>query len=137
MKRKRNGKRCREVHRVDPCRLTSGYYRDNKKIGQGDIAGSYSADRISEGKPIRSSFEFDGKMWVCTGIYSDFFYANRIVHIDTFDGQAVSYREKCTAPDDPHGFYHGIKVSHHGQTYVMVEPSAAFIEGEREQTSLF
>jgi len=47
---------------VDPDRLASGRWdhRLEKQVGEGDIVGSYSADRIGLGRPLRRPFRWRG-----------------------------------------------------------------------------
>ncbi|WP_146609997.1 hypothetical protein [Salipiger aestuarii] len=59
-----------QEHHVDPSRLASGTWchTRNRQIGEGDIAASYSADKIAQGK-IRKPFSWENGLWVCTGTH--------------------------------------------------------------------
>ena len=132
---------------IDPARLAPGAWRHDveKTIGQGDVAASYSGDRIGMDQPIRKSFEWQGSLWVCVGmshrgeIHSAEAY--RLVHPQRFNGEPTTYREKTRDGDaaraDPKGFYHGMTVKHAGQKLVMEGPPATFIQGQIAQLDLF
>jgi len=133
---------------VDPARLASGRWchRAEKTLGKGDIAGSYSADRIGMGQPVRKPFSFEGALWTCvgTGPYGEGWRcaeAYRLVHPMTFKGTPVTYREKTADGDAaraaPDGFYHGMRVRHAGQDFVLCGPPVIFVPGETEQLALF
>ena len=135
------------TYAVDPARLAHGAWchtRD-KTIGEGDIAASYSADRIGMDQPIRKPFEWQGSIWVCVGSgpYNGVpsFKAYRLVHPGLFAGTPTTYREKTRDCDaaraDPNGFYHGMTVRHTGEAMVLCGPPALFIAGEKQQLSLF
>jgi hypothetical protein len=85
---------------VDPARLRSGTWchRTEKIIGEGDIAASYSAERIGMGQPIRRPFEWKGSLWVCVALSSGgtalpCAEAYRLTHPQAFTGQLS--REDC------------------------------------------
>jgi hypothetical protein len=132
---------------VDPKRLVSGQWchRLNKDLGEGDIAASYSADRIAMDQPIRRTFPWQGSEWVCVsmqhrdGVTSASAY--RVLDLRGFEGDAVSYSDKTrdgdAARSDPKGFYHGMKVKYAGRTCVLYGPSGLFEAGEPDQRSLF
>ena len=131
---------------VDPGRLASGIWgnKANKTLGEGDIAFSYSADRIAMNKPVRGTFPWQGADWVCVGMgYNGGVSAQayRLVDPRAFDGTPTSYHEKTldgdAARSDPHGFYHGMTVKHAGRTFVLCGPCAHFEPGEVAQLSLF
>jgi hypothetical protein len=132
---------------VDPERLNSGQWchKADKTVGEGDIAASYSADRIGMNKPIRSTFSWQGSNWVCVAtqycgaeISAE---AYRLVDLRAFVGQSASYAEKTSDGDaaraDPNGFYHGMTVTHAGRTFVLSGPRARFEPGQEAQLSLF
>jgi hypothetical protein len=111
-----------------------------------DIAGSYSADRIGMGLRVRKPFSFEGALWTCvgTGPYGDgLWYAEayRLVHPAAFKGTPVTHREKTADGDaaraDPNGFYHGMRVRHAGQDFVLCGPPVILVPGETEQRELF
>ena len=56
---------CSAVYYVSPVRVALGQYDGERWIGKGDICASYSADLISDKRPIRQ-FEYNGALWVCT-----------------------------------------------------------------------
>lgn len=135
------------IHAVDPARLQSGAWcHDRQKtIGQGDIAASYSADRIGMGQPIRRPFEWRGGLWVNVGgthrAGECTVRAYRLVDAALFDGTPTTYAAKTRDGDaaraDPNGFYHGMGVKHAGQTYVLCGPPVTFVPGQNDQLSLF
>jgi hypothetical protein len=131
---------------VDPERLDSGRWSHeaNKTLDEGDIAASYSADRIAMNQPIRRTFPWQGLNWVCVGLgYCDGVSAEayRLVDPRIFDGTPLSYAEKTldgdSARSDPKGFYHGMTVKHAGRSFVLCGPCARFEPGQVAQLSLF
>jgi hypothetical protein len=132
---------------VDPARLADGEWdhRIEKYIGEGDMASSYSADRIAEARPIRRPFTWQGSLWVCVG--SAFrqgvnsLSAYRLTPVERFSGTPTTYSEKTidgeAARNDPNGFYHGMQVTHAGKTWVLCGPGATFVAGQAAQMSLF
>jgi hypothetical protein len=136
-----------ETFAVDPARLAHGRWchRAEKTIGQGDIAASYSADKIGMNEPVRRPFRWRGADWLCVGSgpYNGrpSAEAYRLVHPKAFDGIPTTYREKLCDADaaraDPLGFYHGMAVRRGGETFVLCGPPALFVEGETEQRDLF
>ena len=108
---------------------------------KGDIHESYSADRISEEKPVRAPFEWSGSLWVCVGITGKGLTvtgeheleAYRLVPPQIFKGEPTTYSAKVAidsgdfARADPMGFYHGIQVKCGGKIFVMFGPPATFI----------
>jgi hypothetical protein len=135
------------VFHVDPSRLADGEWdhRAEKHIGEGDMASSYSADRISEGRPIRRPFEWQGALWVCVGSASQHgvgsLRAYQLIPLERFTGAPTTYAEKTmdceAARNDPNGFYHGMQVKHGGKTWVLCGPGATFVTGVAAQMSLF
>jgi hypothetical protein len=136
------------IFTVDSARLAHGNWchQADKTIGQGDISASYSADRIAMTASIRKPFRWQGSDWVCVssstfrhGVSSANAY--RVVHPQQFQGDPTSYREKTRDGDaaraDPNGFYHGMTVTHAGQTLVLCGPPAIFIPGQSAQLDLF
>lgn len=119
-------------HRVDPSRLASGTWchTRNRQIGEGDIAASYSADKIAQGK-IRKPFSWKNALWVCTGTHSKSAEAYRLVPERFFDGETTTYNEVAMLPFEqrtkPEGFYHGMRVRHGKQDCVLVGPKALFL----------
>jgi hypothetical protein len=132
---------------TDPKRLAWGQwcYRRNKDIGEGDIAASYSADRIASAQPLRRSFSWQGSEWVCVSMQQKdgkpAASAYRLVDPSQFNGTAVSYSQKTRDGDgarsDPNGFYHGMHVKHAGRAFVLCGPCISFDSGESAQRSLF
>jgi hypothetical protein len=131
------------THAVDAARLRWGTWchRVEKILGEGDIAASYSADRIGLGEPLRKPFEWKGSLWVCVGRSDQKAEAYRITHPQAFNGEPLSYRAKVADGDaarsDPSGFYHGMAVRHGGKTHVLCGPPAVFVAGETRQMDLF
>jgi hypothetical protein len=122
---------------VDPARLFTGICKGEEITGQGDMAASYSADRIDQGA-IRAAFEWEGKLWVCTGMHTQGkitheLCAYRLISESLFEGEAVSYEaraktiESCRAAlEDPLGPYHGVRVKDRSQSFVLCGPPATF-----------
>lgn len=135
----------RETRAVDPARLASGQWchQRNRQIGEGDISRSYSADRIGMGKPVRLPFRFEGAQWVCTGSgghhHRGGAEAYRLVHPSQFSDRIFSYGERSgeEGRTDPKGFYHGMRVRHRGEEFVLCGAPVVFVAGEPEQPELF
>jgi hypothetical protein len=135
------------VFEVDPARLAPGAWchKAEKTLGQGDIYGSYSADRIGMNQPVRKPFEWRGSLWACVGMSGRGGVrqaeAYRLVHPQGFSDAPTTYREKTRDGDaargDPQGFYHGMTVRHAGQTIVLQGPPATFVPGQIAQLDLF
>ena len=134
---------------VHPLRLTHGRWDGEGIAGQGDICASYSADRISEEKPIRKPFQWEGSLWVCTGSagrgcgVQDYAHAYRLLPEKRFDGEATTYRARTAgeklceaARNDPMGFYHGVAVRHKGQRFVLCGPESTFLPDKSNTESL-
>ena len=132
---------------VDPARLDTGTWchTANKTLREGDIAASYSADRIGNGQPIRTPFAWQGARFVCVSLQgcrgTMSAEAYRLVDARAFTGDVMSYSQKVADGDaarsDPNGFYHGMTVNHAGTKYVLCGPPARFEPGEVEQLDLF
>ncbi len=134
------------VTETSPSRLHSGWWSHDLKrtIGEGDIAASYSADRIGMGKPIRRPFLHEGVRWVCVGRRGDHeATAYRLIHKAQFEGVSMSYTQKTGADRidnarlDPMGFYHGMLVRAGQEQLVLCGPPVRFIDGQESQCSLF
>lgn len=135
------------THAVDPDRLQPGTWchERDRTIGEGDIYGSYSGDRIGMQGTVRKPFRFHNQLWITTGIAgtrTDFtIEAYRLVPLEQFDGPALTYHEKTrdgeAARSDPMGFYHGMRVKHGGKDWVLCGPQAAFVPGQEAQPDLF
>ena len=112
---------------------------------EGDIVGSYSGDRICEGRPIRTPFHWRGCMWVCVSTWGDLASAFRLTPLASYTAEATTYSARVGAsPDaaeaarnDPNGFYHGVTVTHGGQSFVMTGPEVTFAAGDVGQSALF
>lgn len=132
-----------KCHAVDPDRLAAGQWshKSNRQFGEGDIHASYSADRIGMGKPVRKPFRFAGGLWVCVGCSGKSAEAYRLSRPTEFAGETFDYGERVrngrAGRSDPNGFYHGMRVRHSAQDYILTGPAETFVEGEREQLSLF
>lgn len=136
-----------DIQLVDPARLESGHWchRAEKTIGQGDISASYSGDRIGMAQPVRKPFAWQGILWVCVGMGhcggSETAEAYRLIHPQLFQGEPVTYADKVrngdSARTDPHGFYHGMRVRHGREDFVLAGPPVTFAPGQVEQMSLF
>jgi len=128
---------------VSPSRLEHGTWchKRNRTIGEGDIAASYSADRIGSEQPIRKPFSHAGALWVAGGTCGASASAYRLVHPSCFDGETHSYGERVAdgyqGRRDKGGFYHGMKVTHRGNIMVMCGPEVKFVAGQERQGDLF
>ncbi len=138
-----------DTYTVDPDRLAIGRWDEHaqKHVDEGDIYASYSADHIAQSNKVRRPFTFRGKQWVCTsnvgsgiGGVVEVSTAYLLVAAETFEGEAVSYAEKtrdcAAARNDPDGFYHGVRVEHRGDPFVLCGPPARFLPG-KPQHGLF
>ena len=134
-----------EEFEVDPARLQSGRYdhATNRVIGEGDIARSYSAERIGMGQPIRRPFLWRGQVWVCTSILREGAQVYRLVQPEQFPGVPTTYPEKTrddeAARKDPMGFYHGMTINLAGRPLVLCGPEVRVKPRPvpEPQTSLF
>ncbi len=118
---------------VDPARL---------ECGTGDIAESYSADRIAEGRPIRKPFEWKGERWVCVAQHAQSGECAATAYrlrpwqrlTAPSKGELVSYSARVAVADmaraDPKGFYHGMAVRHRGQSMALHGPPVLFMVTE-------
>lgn len=132
---------------VDPERLAPGRWDHalQSQQGEGDIAASYSGDRIGLGRPVRRPFRWDGGLWVCTGfrgLTSGLIAeAYELTPQTGFVGTVLDYAEKtqdaAAARDDPRGFYHGMIVWSRGEPMVLTGPPHRFVAGEVQQPDLF
>jgi hypothetical protein len=131
--------RQRETVAVNPTRLA--WKVAGQEICEGDIHASYSADLIAEGGRVRKPFRWRDGLWVCTGISgsghtesgTQEHEAYRIVPVRIFTGTMKSYREKTAraedaeaARNDPNGFYHGMAITHGGESFVLCGPPIRF-----------
>lgn len=136
-----------ETHAVDASRLALGRWDTDsqKELGEGDIAGSYSADKIGMGQPIRRPFTWRGGLWICTAIDGSgdaiAVEAYRLVDPDRFRGAGMSYAEKTrdaeAARNHPMGFYHGVTIVCRGRTMVLGGPPVRLVAGQCEPATLF
>jgi len=128
---------------IDPARLAHGQWcaRRGKTIGTGDVAASYSADRIAEGKPIRKPFEWRGETWVKTSGCGDSATVYRVVDPGLFPGAAKTYDERVSDGDasraDPNGFDHCVTVRYGKRDWVLCGPPVVLVPGKTEQLELF
>lgn len=110
-------------------------------IGEGDIAASYSADRIGSEEPVRKPFRYEGQQWVSTGSVGNSSHAYRLAHQAYFEGTTYTYAERVRdgrgGRRDPSGFYHGMLITHRGETMVLCGPETLFVEGVEQQGDLF
>jgi hypothetical protein len=129
----------RETVAVNPSRLAWGVV--SRKICEGDIHASYSADVIAMTGRVRKPFKWNGALCVCTGISGSGLTqsgmqeheAYRIVPVEIFTGTKTTYREKTAraetaeaARNDPSGFYHGMTIKHGAQSFVLCGPPIRF-----------
>jgi len=130
-----------ETIAIHPDRVAMGDWNCGKKSGDGDIYAAYSADRISEGKPVRTPFEWSGSLWVTVSICGkglthsgkQEFQAYRIIPSAMFNGVATTYAKKAAvdhgeaARNDPLGFYNSMQIVCHGKAWVMQGPPTTFV----------
>ena len=147
---------------VNPARLAWGKYDHgrNRKVGEGDIHASYSADVIATNGTIRKAFRWQANLMVTVGMAGrggvEEAEAYRLVPLKAFAGAPQTYHEKTgTAEDaeaarnDPNGFYHGMTVKQGRELFVLAGPPVVFVGetspdrpdgmagAEAEQLSLF
>jgi len=135
------------VHPVNASRLQSGKWIGERLVNEGDICRSYSADRISENKPVRAPFHWQGSLWICVGMFGRGEVwaeasAYRLIPIKLFDGEPISYGQRCASDDlreaarqNPMGFYHAMVVRHEGEQFVLCGPEGTFVPGAAEEPS--
>jgi len=130
--------RGREIYRVPESRLLLATFERDL---EGDIPASYSADRISDGRPIRPPFRWKGDLWVCVGIIGKGvsrsreteFEAYRLTPGALFRGEPIAYatrnvdEDKLKVARAGDGYYHGMKVSFGKRVCVLVGPPARFL----------
>lgn len=132
---------------VDPSRLAMGTWcqKSDRQIGEGDIYGSYSADKIGMSEPIRRPFRWQNGLWVCTSIRGHSgmksHEAYRLITAESFDDEPLTYRQ-ITTNSAAHrksglGFYHGMLVKHAGGKVVLIGPPAMFLADHKEQLEFF
>ncbi len=134
------------TYTVDPIRLASGGWstQQNRQIGEGDIARSYSADTIAIASRIRKPFRFQNRLWVGVGLYGHhpacILKAYQIMKKEQFLGESTTYDIKIcdskSARQDPDGFYHGMAVKYGGRSYILVGPPVEFVAGKQAQLDL-
>jgi hypothetical protein len=135
----------RLIFLVSPSRLAWGEYVGDRKIGEGDMSASYSADRIAENKPIRQPFTWQGSLWSCVSMSGrgltitreHELTAYRLIPLALFSGEATTYtaRAACYEPaetmrDHPLGSYHGVIVKHGKNSFVLSGPPGIFMAGD-------
>ena len=109
---------------VPPSRLAMGEWchRSNASIGEGDIYGAYSADKIAlEGK-IRKPFRLKGWLYTATSVAgtvdSMMATAYRLMPPSHVDLQPRTYADLRLRINRENGFYHGLSVNHGGEQYL-------------------
>jgi hypothetical protein len=99
---------------------------------------SYSADVIAMNGKVRRPVSCGGDLWVSIGgggtVAHRVTKMYRLVPIADFDGEVTTYSDKTRiwrdgdeypgdyARNDPNGFYHGMKVQHGSNPYVLCGP---------------
>jgi hypothetical protein len=129
----------RETFAVNPVRLAWG--DASRKICEGDIHASYSADVIAMAGRVRKPFKWRGALCVCTSISGCGLTESRmqehetyrIIPVEMFTGAITTYREKTAraetaeaARNDPSGFCHGMTIKHGTQRFVLCGPPIRF-----------
>lgn len=113
-------------------------HETQKQIGEGDIAKSYSADTIPNGR-VRRPFRDKTDLFVCVGKSlkvhrRESAEAYRLLLIDEFDGRPTTYVEITqnaeAARQSLFGFYHGITVQRGGRDHVLCGPPTVFIASD-------
>lgn len=136
----------RATYAVEPARLQAGPWSDRHQrfVGIGGIVASYSADRISLGKPIRKPFEWQDGLWLTVQVNygSNTALAYRLVAPETFSSEQLSLKAKVAdgrerPRTDPNGFYHGVGVFRAGRNWVLRGPPARFVASRPRQLGLF
>ncbi len=136
-----------EIIYAPSSRLAGGdwCHDSNRKIGEGDIYASYSADTIGTSNRIRKPFRLNGCLWTTVSISGQSVemeaIAYRLANIVHFDGTPTTYGEVCRgAWDQTNGFYHSMAVSHGSREYVLCGPPV-ILRGDNQpepvQGSLF
>jgi hypothetical protein len=130
---------------VNPSRLTWGEFWNGAKreCCSGDIHEAYSADRISEGKPIRQPFRFNGEMWCNVGMSGaggiEEAKAYRLTALALFKGTPTTYSKKVNvdcgeaARGDPLGFYDSIRVMFGRDAFILTGPEVRFVADPEAQ----
>ncbi|KUJ77240.1 hypothetical protein [Ruegeria profundi] len=134
---------CSKTFLVDPARLSSGRWchERDRQIGEGDIAASYSADKIALEGRVRSPFKWQKVLWVSVGSAwphdKQGVQAYRLLPTRFFDGTPISYHENTMLGDEartrPEGFYHGMSVHYGKQPHVLVGPKAIFLPSKEAE----
>lgn len=113
-------------------------HETEKDEGGGDIAESYSCDKIAMEGRIKRPFRYGRQWMVNTGGGSHGFECYAVVPVSEFDGTATTYSAKGkpdnfeSARHDPNGFYHGMTVSQGKDKLVLVGPPVVFIAAAEE-----
>lgn len=136
-----------DINFVAPERFENGKWCKSaqRQLGEGDIAASYSADRIAMGEPIRRPFRWKSALWVNVGSSGARqalrVQAYRLVPVSLFGESSRSYAATVAngeeARHSPKGFYHGMEVSHRGQDYALCGAPEVFSPAHTEQLALF
>ena len=131
---------------VPPSRLAMGEWchQSNASIGEGDIYGSYSADKIALEGSIRKPFRLKGWLYTATSVAgaADNLIATayRLVPPPHVDLQPKTYADLRLNTNRDSGFYHGLSVQYGGQQYILIGPPVEICksdEPEPVQASLF
>src|SRR6266849_3859497 len=140
----------RAIFFVPHSRLAWGEYVGERKIGEGDMSTSYSADRIAENKPIRRPFTWEGNLWSCVGTsgrgitvsHDHELIAYRLIPLALFSGETTTYAAKAaceesaeTMRNDPLGPYHGMVVKHGKNRFVLSGPPGIFMADDDPRDS--
>jgi hypothetical protein len=136
-----------KINLAPPERFEDGHWCESsqRQRGEGDITASYSADCIGMGEPVRQPFRWRGALWVSVGGSGNQrerrIQAYRLVPLSLFDGPTRSYAATVAdgekARNNPHGFYHGMEVTHGGKCYVLCGEPEYFAPEKTEQLDLF
>src|SRR5438309_11996829 len=96
---------------------------------EGDVHAAYSADCLSDGRPLRRPFFWRGAYWTNTGGGgpAGCWEVYRLTPRAEFAGEPTTYGDKVRdgggrARRDPLGFYHGMAVASRGGTVVLTGP---------------
>jgi hypothetical protein len=111
---------------------------------EGDVIASYSADVIPDKKSrIRKPFHWRNALWCCVGMFGDEASAYLLTPLASFASPTTTYAEKLGidqgdfARADPGGFYHGMRVSSGGATFILTGPEVTLTATAPKQGNLF
>lgn len=130
---------------VPAARLAWGQWNHekNREEGEGDISGSYSGDKIPEGK-IRRPFRYEGNLWITVGLSGlhgvNEASAYRLIPEPLFPRPTTTYQTKTKEGDecraDPLGFYDSMVAACGREKYVLSGPPVRFVAEQRPEAQV-